>query len=54
MSRTPRPTRSSSRDRVTVVVIEQASHAVIVEQPEAVSAALITYARKLWPHSTLQ
>jgi pimeloyl-ACP methyl ester carboxylesterase len=41
-------------DRVTVVVIEQASHAVIVEQPEVVSAALITYARKLWPHHTLQ
>ena len=41
-------------DRVTVVVIEQASHAVIVEQPEAVSGALITYARKLWPHQTLQ
>lgn len=41
-------------ERVTVVVIEQASHAVIVEQPEAVSAALITYARKLWPHHTLQ
>ncbi len=36
-------------DRVTVVVIEQASHAVIVEQPEAVSAALIAYACKLWP-----
>ena len=36
-------------DRVTVTVIEQASHAVIVEQPDAVSAALISYARKLWP-----
>ena len=35
--------------RVTVVVIERASHAVIAEQPEAVSAALIAYARTLWP-----
>ena len=36
-------------DRVTVVVIEHASHAVIVERPKAVSEALIDYARKLWP-----
>ena len=36
-------------DRVTVVVVEHASHAVVVEQPEAVSEALIDYARKLWP-----
>jgi len=35
--------------RVTVVVIERASHAVIAEQPEAVSAALTAYARTLWP-----
>jgi pimeloyl-ACP methyl ester carboxylesterase len=36
-------------DRVTVVVIERSSHAVIAEQPDAVSAALIAYARGLWP-----
>ena len=36
-------------DRVTVVVIPNAAHAVIVEQPNAVSDALIAYARKLWP-----
>jgi pimeloyl-ACP methyl ester carboxylesterase len=36
-------------ERVTVVVIERSSHAVIAEQPDAVSAALIAYARKLWP-----
>ena len=36
-------------DRVTVALIPHASHAVIAEQPEAVSAALIAYARKLWP-----
>jgi pimeloyl-ACP methyl ester carboxylesterase len=36
-------------DRVTVVVIPDAAHAVIVEQPDAVSDALIAYARKLWP-----
>jgi pimeloyl-ACP methyl ester carboxylesterase len=35
-------------ERVTVVVIAHASHAVIVEQPAAVSDALIAYARKLW------
>jgi hypothetical protein len=31
------------------VVVERASHAVIAEQPDAVSAALVAYARKLWP-----
>jgi pimeloyl-ACP methyl ester carboxylesterase len=36
-------------DRVTVVVVADAAHAVIVEQPGAVSDALIAYARKLWP-----
>jgi pimeloyl-ACP methyl ester carboxylesterase len=36
-------------DRVTVVVIANAAHAVIVEQPKAVSDALIAYARGLWP-----
>jgi len=36
-------------ERVTVVVIARASHAVIAEQPDAVSAALISYARGLWP-----
>ena len=35
--------------RVTVVVIPNSAHAVIVEQPNAVSAALIDYARTLWP-----
>jgi pimeloyl-ACP methyl ester carboxylesterase len=38
-------------DRVTVVVIPNSAHAVIVEQPAAVSDALIAYARKLWPGS---
>src|SRR5262245_10496876 len=36
-------------DRVTIVVIAQASHAVIAERPDAVSDALIAYARGLWP-----
>ena len=36
-------------DRVTVVVIPNSAHAVIVEQPIAVSDALIAYAQKLWP-----
>lgn len=35
-------------DRVTIVVIPDSAHAVIVERPSAVSAALIDYARKLW------
>jgi hypothetical protein len=32
-----------------VVVIARSSHAVIAEQPDAVSVALISYARGLWP-----
>jgi pimeloyl-ACP methyl ester carboxylesterase len=36
-------------ERVTIVVIAGSSHAVIAEQPAAVSAALIAYARGLWP-----
>jgi pimeloyl-ACP methyl ester carboxylesterase len=35
-------------DRVTVVVIHNASHAAIAEQPDAISDALIAYARALW------
>jgi pimeloyl-ACP methyl ester carboxylesterase len=35
-------------DRVTVVVVPNAAHAVIVEQPKEVSDALVAYARKLW------
>ena len=34
-------------ERVTVVVVPNSAHAVIVEQPAAVSDALIEYARKL-------
>jgi pimeloyl-ACP methyl ester carboxylesterase len=35
-------------DRVTVVLIPNSAHAVIAEQPAAVSEALISYARRLW------
>ena len=35
-------------DRVTVVVIPDASHAVVVEQPQRIGIALIAYANKLW------
>jgi len=35
--------------RVTVVVIPQASHAAIAEQPEFIAGELIKYARNLWP-----
>ena len=41
--------RRALGDRVTVVVIPNSAHAVIVEQPDAVSHALVAYARKLWP-----
>ena len=41
--------RRALGDRVTVVVIPNSAHAVIVEQPDAVSDALVAYARKLWP-----
>jgi pimeloyl-ACP methyl ester carboxylesterase len=41
--------RRAVGDRVTVMVIPNSAHAVIVEQPEAVSNALIHYACKLWP-----
>lgn len=40
--------RAALGDRVTVVVIRNASHAAIAEQPEAISDALIEYARTLW------
>jgi pimeloyl-ACP methyl ester carboxylesterase len=39
--------RRALGSRVTVVVIANAAHAVIVEQPNAVSDALIAYARNL-------
>jgi pimeloyl-ACP methyl ester carboxylesterase len=35
--------------RVTVVVIANASHAVVTEQPAAVARELVKYARGLWP-----
>jgi pimeloyl-ACP methyl ester carboxylesterase len=41
--------RCALGDRVTVVVMPNSAHAVIVEQPKAVSNALIAYARNLWP-----
>jgi len=33
------------------VVIPNSAHAVVIEQPGAVSDALIAYAHKLWPAS---
>jgi pimeloyl-ACP methyl ester carboxylesterase len=38
-------------DRVTVIVIDNASHAAIEEQPEAISAALVDFAKRLWPQN---
>jgi pimeloyl-ACP methyl ester carboxylesterase len=35
-------------DRVTVIVIDNASHAAIEEQPEVISRALIDFANTLW------
>jgi pimeloyl-ACP methyl ester carboxylesterase len=43
--------RRALGNRVTVVVIPNSAHAVIVEQPEAVSRVLIAYARNLWPNA---
>jgi pimeloyl-ACP methyl ester carboxylesterase len=39
--------RARLGDRVTIVMIPQASHAAIAEQPEFISDALIAYARRL-------
>jgi pimeloyl-ACP methyl ester carboxylesterase len=36
-------------DRVTIKVIRNCSHAAVVEQPDAISDALIAYADGLWP-----
>jgi len=36
-------------DRVTIVVIRNASHAAVAEAPDAISDALIAYAGALWP-----
>jgi pimeloyl-ACP methyl ester carboxylesterase len=41
--------RRALGDRVTVVVIPQASHAAIAEQPAFIADELINYARSLWP-----
>lgn len=41
--------RRALGDRVTVVVIPQASHAAIAEQPAFIAEELINYARGLWP-----
>jgi pimeloyl-ACP methyl ester carboxylesterase len=38
-------------DRVTIVVIRNASHAAVAEAPDAISDALIAYAHALWPGS---
>jgi pimeloyl-ACP methyl ester carboxylesterase len=38
-------------DRVTIVVIRNASHAAVAEAPDAISDALIAYAGALWPGS---
>jgi pimeloyl-ACP methyl ester carboxylesterase len=42
--------KSMLGDRVTVVVIPNASHALFPEQPAAVSAAIADFARKIAPH----
>jgi pimeloyl-ACP methyl ester carboxylesterase len=41
--------RRTLGDRVTVVVIPQASHAAVAEQPGFIADELINYARSLWP-----
>ncbi len=44
--------RRALGERVTVVIIPHASHAAIAEQPDFISDALISYARKLWPQES--
>jgi pimeloyl-ACP methyl ester carboxylesterase len=41
--------RRALGDRVTIKVIRNCSHAAVVEQPDAISDALIAYADSLWP-----
>jgi len=41
--------RGALGPQVTRVVIERAGHALLPEQPEAVAAAIIAFARALWP-----
>jgi pimeloyl-ACP methyl ester carboxylesterase len=38
-------------DRVTIVVVRNCSHAAVAEAPDAISDALIDFARALWPKS---
>lgn len=40
--------RKEIGERVTVIVVPNASHAAIVEQPAFIARALIDYARRLW------
>ena len=41
--------RRDNGERVTVIVVPNASHAAIAEQPELIAHALIDYATTLWP-----
>jgi hypothetical protein len=42
--------KSMLGDRVTIVVIPNASHALVPEQPAAVSAAIASFARQIGAH----
>lgn len=42
--------RRALGDRVTIVVIRNCSHAAVAEQPDAISDALVAFARRLFPH----
>ncbi|HLH89218.1 MAG TPA: alpha/beta hydrolase [Xanthobacteraceae bacterium] len=41
--------RRALGDRVTIVVVRNAGHAVVVEQPAFVAGELVKFARTLWP-----
>ena len=41
--------RRENGERVSVVIVPNASHAAIAEQPDFIARELIAYARQLWP-----
>ena len=41
--------RRENGERVTVIIVPDASHAAIAEQPDFIARALIAYAARIWP-----
>ena len=44
--------RRENGERVSIVIVPNASHAAIAEQPDFIAHEMIEYARKLWPTRT--